>query len=871
MIHWLLGGDPTELTRTDIKAELDAKYSWASPLLDALDPSPSKRPSAKEVAGRIQDVVSQITSSPPMPDNQFEIGGVIENRYRIEQLLGTGGTARTWLVMDQQQLQRRVLKEFHPHLSEKALAEFQVADSLTHERCGRVYDVNTRSAPRFLVSEYVHGLSLGQLGPEVSVELIRAVGIAISHALEYIHGKGLLHRDVTPSNIIVPDGDGESAKLIDFGITSPLSDEASSWTPRFAAPEVWRGGHPDQRSDLFGLAASLLYAMLGRSVVGEGGVVSGPTQAEIDQWGAEGAVLLRVLSRAVSEDPELRPQSAAQFRSELMAASPLLEDEHDHERSPQVNPNVSAIRRLFRGSRSGNAGNRGLDDEFARLTYIDTKLDTQLLPQVLAGGLDLVILSGNPGDGKTAFLVKTQNALRERGAHEHHADDAGFHYELAGHFFYAVFDASESHGSKTSDDLMRSVLDPVLDAPPGTATALLAANDGRLRQFFTDNEAEYEDWALALRSAGRVKDPRLALVDLKHRSLSSFPGDESFTRRLTARFTEDSLWRQCDACVAQPSCPIFRNREWLRGDAAESMDELVLTSHLRRRRRATFRDLRSALAWTITGDRDCHEIHRLREEGLDPRQQPNSALYDLAFSQESGDYLVQEWADLDPGLGAAPDIDQIRRERHRRPAQGESDPDFAGISTHAAFARSLYFGVWGKPDAPRQNVRAYRHLLEFVDTLRHPEGEERLSKLLLGISRLLGAHGYQEAGLAMRSGMPGADWAILHTVDEAEFSLVVPQPNPEYVEGIPDHVVLNHSAGPQLRIGLDAAEIILRAAEGEIVNSMGADAIIQEIESFVSQLARQPAASAFIVDGAGSVSTAIALPGGVVALEGHSD
>src|SRR5690606_27372449 len=109
-----------------------------------------------------------------------------------------------------------------------------------------------------------------------------------------------------------------------------------------------------------------------------------------------------------------------------------------------VNPTVDALRGLYRHSAVGNAGNRGLDDEFARDTYATTRLDAELLPAIVAGQLDVVVLSGNPGDGKTSFLVRVGAALVRAGATSVHEDAAGWTKRLGGRTFVAVYDASES-------------------------------------------------------------------------------------------------------------------------------------------------------------------------------------------------------------------------------------------------------------------------------------------------------------------------------------------------------------------------------------------------------------------------------------------
>jgi hypothetical protein len=109
------------------------------------------------------------------------------------------------------------------------------------------------------------------------------------------------------------------------------------------------------------------------------------------------------------------------------------------------NPFVHNLQALYRNSRLGNAENRGLDSKFAQETYVPTSMDTQLLPAVLEGHYWLVLLTGNPGDGKTAFLEKIGERLRDKGAIEKEWDRAnGWYYVLDRHEFLANFDASES-------------------------------------------------------------------------------------------------------------------------------------------------------------------------------------------------------------------------------------------------------------------------------------------------------------------------------------------------------------------------------------------------------------------------------------------
>lgn len=843
---WLLAADVTDMALEDIRASIADQHPWAKAMLDALSASPSDRPSAEELS-----VALDTQAPPPMPidPGAFEAGAIIDGRYEIIRPLGRGGFATSWLVHDRQAEQTKVLKQFHVGVPDELRAEYRAADSLHHDRCGRVYDIQVDRPEPYLVSEYVDGESLAARGIDRSVDELRTVADGVLEALEYIHSRDLIHGDVTPANVIVgTDGTGY-AKLIDFGLAVSRGSAPMGGSPKFAAPEVLHGSPATPASDIFGFAASMGFAMLGRPLTRSTDAsfdIDAPTADETAVWGEAGERFLRVILSGLARDPRERP-NATEFRSLIQSARPVEPVMVSNEPlEARINPNVTAIRRLYRGSAAGNAGNRGLDDEFAVETYVLTLLDTELLPKIVAGDFDLVLLSGNPGDGKTSVLVKLGEQLKELGAVEEDADEAGWRLRLDGRLFSAVYDASESHGDLTSDDLVRRALDPVVSGEK--ATALIAVNDGRLLQFFTDNEDDYEELWWDIRdqvAGGPVTDARAILVDLKRRSLAALHGADGLSSRALAVLTDDRYWAICGTCRSQEHCPILANRAVLAGDGREAVAELMLMSHLRRRRRATFRDARSAAAWLITGDRSCSDIHDLEEQGHNPQLVDNALVRDLAFSPASNDYLISEWSHLDPSTVAAPLVDSLRR----------GAPDLPASTPAASVARAIYFGEVDT-DIERRDVRPYRYLDEFIAMLGGGDPQVTTRRLLLGISRLVGAFGYRSDGLAVSSGMPESTWAVLHTAPEGQFTTDVPPLNQPYIEAIPDQLTLVHRLGPKLTLTLDTAEIILRAADGEIVNDPASDAIRQEIDSFVSQLSRQPSKAARIVDTSGSVAVA---------------
>jgi len=490
-----------------------------------------------------------------------------------------------------------------------------------------------------------------------------------------------------------------------------------------------------------------------------------------------------------------------------------------------------------------------MDDEFAVATYVPTRLDLSLLPAVVAGQIDVVLLTGNPGDGKTSFLVAVRQALLDEGGQLLRDDESGWVISMRGRTFATVYDASESHEALTSDDLVHAALRPV---EQGGHTALLAVNDGRLLQFFTDYRHEYPAIAREVRrrmDGQEPSDDRLALVDLKQRALAGYDG-RGLALEIAEVFTQPQLWTACVDCQAQGACPILRNAETMRGPAQNGVGELLLTSHLRRRRRATVRDVRSALAWLITGDLSCEEVHAAVVGGLDLTRGVNSLLPDLTFTTVSGDYLVTEWSELDPAGVIAPAVERTVRAEWRRPESLLEDRVAIDRALRLAFLEAD-----GAALHVRRELRSYRYLDEYVHMVQSPDSDAR-DRILLGLSRIAGAPGFSDQGLAVGERRSGGSWAVLKLIDGGEFSLVADGGVDVYIESIADSLRLVH-VGPQgvgtanLPLTLDTAELILRAADGEILGDVDSEALRQEVEAFAAKLRRQAAESALIVDPAG--------------------
>lgn len=854
---WWLHADPNADPSADFNPKKPELAAAAAVLRQCTAPDPDERPNIDAIIRELTDL------QPDTVTEQFAPGQLVAGRYLIERPLGEGGFAKSWLAADQKSGEKRVLKQYSNSVpSDTAKKEFKSAASIVHDRCARVWDIYFD--PTFLVTDYVDGESLyNACKSPIPAEDYRRYALGILEALTYMHEHDFLHNDITPGNIIIePDG---RARLIDFGLARARNAETQlGLTPLFAAPELVAHAKRNASSDLYGLGVTFLRCILGRFPYQE---VDGDydktalkplSEEEKTELGPLAVAVAEQFFRLIAPDPIRRPDSARQFADDLRRAAPIATEPG----RPNINPTVDSLRQLYRGSILGNAGNRGLDNEFAESTYIDTLLDTELTPKIIRGQLDLVILTGNPGDGKTSYLKKLRGYLMDGGATMLSDGLGGWSCETPARTFSAVYDASEARDGKTSDELVIAAL----TAPkPGTDhTALLAINDGRLRQFFIqDYSDQYAAYHKAIRKGLRGENPdgasRVAYVDLKRRSLAPTSEDvDGIAGRTLDTFTHDSRWTVCKSCSAREVCPIFTNRTHLRGVGRAHLLDLVTISHLRRHRRATFRDFRSAAGWVITGDRGCADVHAAIKDQIDLRLGDDALYFDLAFDTRSTDYLIREWADLDPAR-----LPMAALERDDR-ASDMREPWHRRESLN----RRAFFGDRNSDAAHQREATPYRYLGDFAMALSSDEAAGHLlTRILHGLSRLLGAFGYDGPNLALQDGENNG-WAVLREIPAADFHLerrLSPSP---YVEQQADELVLMHPRA-HLVLTLDSVELILRAADGELINDAAANAVKLELSLLAGKLMLQPASAAVVVNPAGT-PRAVAVRNGAIVLESHA-
>jgi serine/threonine-protein kinase len=221
-------------------------------------------------------------SPSPTSDEQFAIGSVLDGRYRIDAVLGTGGMGRVYRAEHTKIGKSVAIKVLHAdlHRNREASQRFQreaiASGRLDHPNIVGVSDFGVLDdGACYLVMEVLEGESLGdRLARDKRIHWVEALDIlrGVLYGLRHAHERGVVHRDIKPDNVYLARKDGDPViKILDFGIAKlyagSADDPASTragltvGTPAYLSPEQAVGGEITPASDLYS-ASIVLYEML---------------------------------------------------------------------------------------------------------------------------------------------------------------------------------------------------------------------------------------------------------------------------------------------------------------------------------------------------------------------------------------------------------------------------------------------------------------------------------------------------------------------------------------------------------------------------------------------------------------------------------
>jgi eukaryotic-like serine/threonine-protein kinase len=260
---------------------------------------------------------------------------LVADRYALKVPLGRGGMGVVWHAHDAVLGREVAVKEvvFPPTLppeerrsaQARVMREARAAARLNHPNAVTLYDVVQDHGGTFIVMELVNAPTLADLiraeGPLPPVP-VAEVGMQLASALEAAHRAGIVHRDVKPGNVMVPDGG--PVKLADFGIASLQGDPQLTSTglvigsPAYMAPEQAKGEASGPPTDFWALGATMFYAVEGEPPFDRGTSIATLAAVVNEQPRAPrlAGPLAPALTALLAKDPESRPSGPA-LRAEL--------------------------------------------------------------------------------------------------------------------------------------------------------------------------------------------------------------------------------------------------------------------------------------------------------------------------------------------------------------------------------------------------------------------------------------------------------------------------------------------------------------------------------------------------------------------------
>ena len=258
---------------------------------------------------------------------RFAPGYVLAGRYRMIAPLGKGAVGEVWRADDLLLETPVALKLIHSGDSgarKHILHEVRLARQITHPAIRRVFDVGESDEEVFYSMELIDGEDLATLIRRLGrlpAEKVVDIGHQLCAGLAAAHAQGILHRDLTPANVLIDD-DG-FVQITDFGIAVPLDGSAGHavvGTPAYMAPEQLGSGDPlSERTDIYALGLILYELLVGRPAFDRRSDARPQPQRPSTLFDDVDPQLEKAILKAIAPDPKGRPGSALELSNLLIS------------------------------------------------------------------------------------------------------------------------------------------------------------------------------------------------------------------------------------------------------------------------------------------------------------------------------------------------------------------------------------------------------------------------------------------------------------------------------------------------------------------------------------------------------------------------
>ncbi len=238
-------------------------------------------------------------------------GTRLANRYTLDRRLGDGGEAQTWLAKDRltgAAVALKIVPNVARH-ADRLRDEWQLQIRLMHAHIVRAFEVHSDDDYAWYSQQFVDGPDLGALAGRPFEETLPAVAL-VADALRYLHRKGIVHRDLKASNILL-DRNG-APYLADFGVAAPVGERKGGGSLVAQSPQSLDGQGAQPADDIFALGALVFELVRGRppysGAVSVDAIRKTPAEAlETADGSALPQALLRLVAQMLSKHPQQRP------------------------------------------------------------------------------------------------------------------------------------------------------------------------------------------------------------------------------------------------------------------------------------------------------------------------------------------------------------------------------------------------------------------------------------------------------------------------------------------------------------------------------------------------------------------------------------
>ena len=566
------------------------------------------------------------------------------------------------------------------------------------------------------------------------------------------------------------------------------------------------------------------------------------------------------------------------------------------------NTHVDAYLKIYSQSLLSTGLTRGLDES----TYIPTRLDTALKDDVLKGKKKLIVLTGNAGDGKTAFIQLIEESAKKAGGNFKTKTDNGCEFSFNGFEFETLYDGSQDFEGKSNDILLKEFFKAFEGdkEPSAKIVKIIAINEGKLRDFIL-NKREYAWLGKQVYRYLEYKNHNLpdslAFINLNNRAIVELNNSNSiFDELLSIILDEDGVkktWEPCQEqnCAYANKCYIKYNVDSLRDKkkstvVKQRLKELILSIYLKKEKHITMRDIRSLISFIIFNKYTCAQLQVDIDSG---ENLLDRFYYNNAFDKNEMDRMVSILSEVDvaymplPKLenhlyflnpkteltehlitkaysGNNPDLNYLEKYYLNKP-EGTSDYDETRKENAdlflSAMKRKLYFE--GNDDYLNEQFainhysflpyRYFKSFIEFLSTGKDPQNDLR-NDLVLAISKSEKIYndevGRENVCISSNS-LKKSTTKAFYGFTAADFEVVLPDVRNQtnYIEYFPEHIIFRHiDKTASLEINIDIFEILMRIKEGFVPTSIEIRTFFLNLEMFKRRILAKRSTTVFLTE-----------------------